>query len=105
MELYIANADGSNRKQLTHLGGANWAPCFDPTGKKIIFSSDYKTKSIPFNLYMINTDGTGLEQITYDKVFDAFPMFSLDGKKFVWCSNRLNGGTRETNIFVADWIP
>lgn len=105
MELFIANADGSNRRQLTNLGGANWAPCFDPTGKKIIFSSNHVTKAIPFNLYAINTDGTGLEQLTYEKVFDAFPMFSYDGKKLAWCSNRHNGGTRETNIFVADWMP
>ncbi|HSY77744.1 MAG TPA: hypothetical protein VK890_12840, partial [Bacteroidia bacterium] len=103
MELFIANADGSNRRQLTNLGGANWAPCFDPSGKKVIFSSNHETKSVPFNLYAINTDGTGLEQITHDIIFDAFPMFSYDGKKFVWCSNRNNGGARETNIFVADW--
>lgn len=103
MELFIANADGSNRRQFTHLGGANWAPNFDPSGKKIIFSSNHITKAIPFNLYMINTDGTNLEQITYDKVFSAFPMFSNNGRKLVWCSNRNNGGTRETNIFVADW--
>ncbi len=104
MELFIANADGSNRKQLINLGGANWAPNFDPTGKKVIFSTNHKTKSIPFNLFMINTDGTNLQQITYDKVFDAFAMFSYDGKKLVWCSNRNNGGTRDTNIFVADWV-
>jgi Tol biopolymer transport system component len=105
MELFIANADGSNRRQLTSLGGANWAPCFDPTGKKILFSTNHKTKAIPFNIYSINTDGTGLEQISHDKVFDAFPMFSYDGKKLAWCSNRNNGGTRETNIFVSDWKP
>jgi TolB protein len=104
MELFIANVDGSKRRQLTSLGSANWAPNFDPTGKKVIFSSNHKTKGIPFNLYMINTDGTNLEQITFDKVFDAFAMFSYDGKKLVWCSNRNNGGTRETNIFVSDWI-
>jgi Tol biopolymer transport system component len=104
MELFIANADGSNRRQLTTLGGANWAPCFDPTGKKVLFSTNHKTKSIPFNLYSINTDGTNLQQITHDKVFDAFAMFSYDGKKLAWCSNRNNGGTRETNIFVADWV-
>lgn len=103
MELFIANADGSNRRKLTDLGSANWAPYFHPSGKKVIFSSNHKTKAIPFNLYMINTDGTGLEQITFDKVFDAFAMFSYDGKKLAWCSNRNNGGTRETNIFVADW--
>jgi Tol biopolymer transport system component len=28
MELFIANADGSNARQLTDLGGANWAPFF-----------------------------------------------------------------------------
>lgn len=103
MELFIANVDGSSRKQITSLRGANWAPNFDPSGKRIIFSSNYKTKSIPFNLFLINTDGTDLEQITYDNVFDAFAMFSYDGKKLVWCSNRHNGGTRETNIFTADW--
>ncbi len=104
MELFIANADGSNRRQITSLGAANWAPNFDHTGKKIIFSSNHKTKSIPFNLYMVNIDGTSLEQITFDKVFDAFAMFSYDGKKLAWCSNRNNGGTRDTNIFIADWV-
>ncbi|MCX6199893.1 MAG: hypothetical protein NTY88_11850 [Bacteroidetes bacterium] len=104
MELFIANSDGTNRKQLTNLGGANWAPNFSHDGKKIIFSSNHKSKAIPFNLYFVNTDGTNLEQLTYDKVFDAFAMFSNDGKKLVWCSNRNNGGTRETNIFIADWL-
>lgn len=104
MELFIANADGSNRRQLTDLGGANWAPFFHPSGKKVIFSSNHKTKGIPFNLFMINVDGSGLEQITFDKVFDSFPMFSFDGKKLAWGSNRNNGGTRDTNIFIADWI-
>ena len=51
---------------------------------------------------MINLDGTGLEQISYDGVFDAFPIFSYDGKKIVFSSNRNNGGTRDTNLFVAD---
>jgi len=104
MELCIANADGTERKQITQLGGANWAPFFHPSGKKIIFSSNHASKRIPFNLYMINLDGTGLEQVTFDKVFDSFAMFSPDGKKLVWCSNRANGGGRDTNIFVADWV-
>ncbi len=103
MELFICNIDGSNLKQITNLGDANWAPFFSPSGKKVIFSSNYKTKR-SFNLFMINIDGTGLEQITYDKVFDAFPMFSPDGKKLVFSSNRNNNGTHDTNLFVADWV-
>ncbi len=103
MELYICDVDGSDLHKITNLGDANWAPFFHPSGKKIIFSSNYKTKK-SFNLFMINVDGTGLEQITYDTVFDAFPMFSPDGKKLIFSSNRNNYGTHDTNLFVADWV-
>ncbi len=103
MEIFVCKADGSEMRQVTHLGGANWGPFFSPDGKKIIFSSNHKTKGFNFNLYMINLDGSGLEQITFDPTFDAFPMFSFDGKKLIWSSNRNNGGTRETNLFIADW--
>ena len=104
MELYICNADGSDLRQITKLGKANWCPFFHPSGNKIIFSSNHESeKGFPFNLYMINTDGTGLEQVTHDETFDAFPVFSNDGKYLVFSSNRNNGGTRETNLFVAEW--
>ena len=104
MEIYTCNVDGSNLKQITHLGKANWAPFFHPSGKKILFSSNHESKSgFNFQLYMINTDGTGLVQITDQSVFNAFPMFSPDGKKLIFSSNRNNGGTHDTNLFIADW--
>jgi Tol biopolymer transport system component len=105
MEIFVCNADGSELQQITKLGKANWAPFYHPAGKKIIFSSNHKGKrGFEFNLFTINEDGTGLEQISYDKVFDSFPMFSPDGKKIIFSSNRNNGGTRNTNLFVADWV-
>ena len=105
MELYVANADGSDAKKITDLGQANWAPFFHPSGEKIIFASNHKSeRGFPFNLYMINIDGTGLTRITHDETFDAFPVFSNDGKYIVFSSNRNNGGTRDTNLFVAEWI-
>jgi TolB protein len=105
MEIFTCNVDGSSLKQLTNLGKANWAPFYHPAGKKIIFSSNHKgTRGFEFNLFMINEDGSGLQQISYDKVFDSFPMFSPDGKKIIFSSNRNNGGTRNTNLFVADWV-
>ncbi len=104
MELYTCNVDGSDMKQITKLGGANWAPYFHPSGEKILFSTNHHSKSgRQFNIFSINVDGTGLEQITFDNVFDAFPMFSPDGKKLAFSSNRNNGGTRDTNVFVAEW--
>lgn len=105
MELFIINTDGTELRQITDLGNANWAPFFHPSGEKIIFSSNHKSeRGFPFNLYMINTDGSGLEQITFDDTFDSFPMFSYDGKKLVFSSNRNNQGSRSTNVFVADWV-
>lgn len=105
MEIWVANADGSNAKQITSFGQANWAPAFLHDSKRIIFASNQEYKrGFPFNLYIINEDGSGLTKISRDKGFDAFPMFSPDGKKLVFCSNRNNGGTRDTNIFIADWV-
>jgi len=105
MEVWIANADGSNAHQITFLEQANWAPNFTPDGKHIIFCSNHEYKrGFPFNMYLTDLDGNGKEKISRDKGFDAFPMFSPDGKKFVFCSNRNNGGTRDTNIFIADWV-
>ncbi len=105
MEVFVANVDGSNVRQVTTYGQANWAPAFMPDSKRIIFASNHEyPRGFPFNLYTINEDGTHLQKISRDKGFDAFPMFSPNGKKIVFCSNRYNGGGRDTNVFIADWV-
>ena len=105
MELFICDADGSNLKQITDLGNANWSPFFHPSGKKILFSSNFEAeRGFPFNLYMIDIDGRNLTRITHGETFDAFPVFSNDGKKLAFSSNRNNGDTRDTNLFIAEWI-
>lgn len=104
MEVWTANADGTNARQVTFLPKANWAPNFLPGGKEIIFCSDHEyPRGFPFNMYITGINGKGLEKVSRDKGFDAFPMFSHDGKKFVFSSNRNNGGGHDTNVFIADW--
>ncbi len=105
MELFVVDVNGKNLRQLTKLGKANWAPYFHPDGNRILFASNHHTeRGFPFNLFMINLDGTGLRQVSFDSTFDSFPMFSPDGKKLSFSSNRDNGGTRDTNVFVVDWV-
>ena len=105
MEVWVANVDGYDAKQVTNFGQANWAPTFMPDSKRIIFASNHEYKrGFPFNLYTINGDGSNLQKVSRDKGFDAFPMFSPDGKRIVFASNRNNGGTRDTNVFIADWV-
>jgi Tol biopolymer transport system component len=104
MEIWVMNADGSDQRQITTLGGANFAPFFTPDGRRIIFSSNHKSpRSRNFDLYLVNVDGTGLEQVTTNPEFDGFPQFSPDGRQLVWASNRADAKPGETNIFIADW--
>ena len=106
MELFVMNADGSNQRQITNLGGANFAPIFTPDGRRIIFSSNHRNpRSRNFDLYLINVDGSGLEQVTTHPEFDGFPMFSPDGRRLLWASNRNAPTEGGTDIFLAEWRP
>ena len=105
LEIFVMDADGKNMKQVTHLGVASFAPFFHPDGKRIIFSSNYGSKSgRNFDLFIVNVDGSGLERVTYNETFDGFPMFTHDGKYLVFASNRFNKKRGETNIFIAEWV-
>lgn len=105
LEIFVMDADGSNRRQLTANGAANFAPCFHPDGRRIIFSSNlHDPRGRDFDLYMIDIDGRNLERITYNDTFDSFPMFSRDGRHLAFASNRNARSRGETNIFIADWV-
>lgn len=104
MELFVANGDGSQQKQITNFGCASFAPTFTPDGKKILFSSNkHKCDSREFELYLINPDGTGLEQVTTFGGFTSFPEFSPDAKKLVFATDYKATGRYEFNIYTADW--
>jgi Tol biopolymer transport system component len=106
-QIWIMNADGSNKQQVTKNDFANFAPFYHPDNQRIIFCSNLNSsdpRRPDFNLWMINENGSGLEQITYFDNFDGFPMFSSNGKKLVFASNRFNRQPRDTNVFIADWI-
>lgn len=107
LQIYVADIDGSNVKQITNLPKANWAPFFHPSGEKVLFCSNHEDpKGRVFYIYSINLDGSNMYKVSNSGLFDAFPMFSYDGKKIVFASNRNmeRQPSRVTNIFVADWI-
>lgn len=105
LDLFVMNRDGSNQRQVTKLGGANFAPSWHPDGKRLIFASNKADpKGRDFDIYLVSLDGTGLERVTYNDTFDGFPMFSPDGKHLVFASNRNAKTEGETNVFIADWV-
>ncbi len=111
LDIWVMDADGTNKRRLIKNGATNWAPSWHPDGKRIIFSSnmddwreDLKKYGHNFELYIMNADGTGLERLTFNNVFDSFPMFSPDGRKLAFASNRNPAKPRATDIFIADWV-
>ncbi len=105
LEIWVMNADGTDKRQVTHNGKANFGPYFFPDGRRVIFASNMDDpRGRNFDLYRINVDGTDLERITFNDTFDGFPMFSPDGKKLVFASNRNAKIQGETNVFIADWV-
>ncbi|HUF11000.1 MAG TPA: hypothetical protein VMO47_16890, partial [Rhodothermales bacterium] len=109
LNLFVANIDGSEARQVTDLPGANWAPFLHPDGQRVIFASNHHTLDQggrEFDLFLIGVDGTGLERVTHSGTFDAFPMFSFAGDKLVFASNRNadRTPTRDTNVFIAEWV-
>jgi Tol biopolymer transport system component len=106
LELYVANADGSDATQITYLDAASFAPYWHPSQRRIVFSSNYgDPKGREFDLWAVDADGKNLERITYARGFDGFPMFSPDGKLLSFSSNRATAeGAHDTNVFLAQWV-
>lgn len=109
MEIFVMNADGSGKRQVTRNGASNFSPFFHPDGHRILYASNEQDRQPDrppsFHLYLVKDDGTGLERITFSGHFNSFPMFSPDGKKLVWVSDRNATARGEFNVFLADWVP
>ncbi|HEY0788414.1 MAG TPA: hypothetical protein VGE86_07200, partial [Thermoanaerobaculia bacterium] len=103
LEIFVMNADGTNVRQLTKNGAANFCPYFHPDGKRVIWASNVGANAREFDLWMIDKNGGEPERITTAEGFDGFPMWSPDGTFIVWASNRSDPTARSTNLFIARW--
>ena len=105
LEIYVANADGSDATQLTYLNAASFAPFFHPSSKRVLFASNYgDPKGREFDIWAVDDTGASLERITHAPGFDGFPMFSPDGSLLAFSSNRNTApGSHDTHVFLAHW--
>jgi predicted component of type VI protein secretion system len=82
--LIVANADGSNPRQITtHANDA--AARWSPNGGQIVFHSD---RDGNWEIYVINSDGSWLRRITNNPTTDLNPVWSPDGLRVAFRSDR-----------------
>ena len=78
LEIFVCDADGSNLKQVTYLGNANWSPFWHPSGEKILFSSNFDAEAgFPFNIYMIDLNGRKKNKLPMTKCLILFQFFLI----------------------------
>ena len=86
MELWVADGEGKNEKQLTHLnvpwlGGISWSP----QGDRIAFDARPQDHSAIFLIAASGGEPSLLEHNTYE---ERMPSWSSDGKSLYFNSNR-----------------
>jgi Tol biopolymer transport system component len=100
-EVWTMNADGTNKRQVTKLGAASFAPFFTPDGKRIIFCTNFFATDARKTQFRFGVDKYRRHEFgksNFPRIFDGFPMFSPDGKKLVFASNRNAAKQGDTNV-------
>jgi Tol biopolymer transport system component len=105
LEIFVMGADGSEARAVTSNGAANFGPTFHPDGNRILYSSNVGASAREFELWIVDKRDGKSERVTHAPGFDGFPEFSPDGRYLIWASNRSNPEGRETNLFIARWVP
>jgi eukaryotic-like serine/threonine-protein kinase len=95
-DIWIMNADGSNRRQLTNGVGQNVDPQVSPDGRYIVFTS---TRAGTVDTWRMDLQGGHAFQLTKD-VFSVTPTFSPDGRWVVY-----KGGAKIWKIPVEGGTP
>jgi Tol biopolymer transport system component len=87
-----ANADGSNRQQITNTVDPvlNRWPVYSPDGTKIVFERWSNASTIgTSDIYTVNAaDGTGLNRLTNDAFTDLTPVWTPDGRNIADANDR-----------------
>jgi len=96
-EVYSANPDGGDPRNLTQSPAHDGEPAWSPDHTRLAFDSD---RAGGFDVYVMNADGTNVIQLTTEPAPDGYPSWSPDGTKIAFIS--LRDGNSEIYVMNAD---
>ncbi len=66
LEIWTMNADGSDKRQITHRDRASFAPFWHPDNRRIIYSSNIgEPRRGSFELFLVDTESGDTERVTF----------------------------------------
>ena len=90
--IYSANADGTDVKQLTNNPGPEFDPMWSPDGKRIVYRDSRRGVNHDDEIYVMNADGSGQRNLTNSPSSDEWgPAWSPDGNQIAFNSTRAGG--------------
>jgi len=85
LDIFVADADGTNPVQLTMTLALEGSPAWTPDGSRIFYESDESGSS---QIWAMNADGSDPVQITRGDGSNYRPSVSPDGQRVVFASSR-----------------
>jgi TolB protein len=83
-QLFVMQADGSNRVALTHDAANHEDPAWSPDGRHIAYVSYADSSQV---IWMMNSDGTDPVAITPTTVRAIHPSWSRDSRRLLYCTD------------------
>ncbi|HTM53139.1 MAG TPA: biopolymer transporter Tol [Pirellulales bacterium] len=98
-DIFEADLDGKNLRQLTDAPGYDAEGAYSPDGKLIAFCS---SRDGDPDLYVMNADGSGVRQLTNQPGYDGGPFISPDGKWVVYRTDRKRSEMLQIHVIGID---